>query len=170
MTLPSPAYHNSVTMMIIQIQEDIIPWDVLFLFFEILLVFPIFPRLSVYDFFSLTGGAGRRRWSFHYRMGPCCGQEKGMIFIAQLNLAHKCMWSVSRKKSALTLVLLIRDMPGWTQICLAFSNSVDPDQLATEKKANWSGSALVVIQYINSYQQSGSSNLIGWQLEMGMAS
>ena len=46
--------------------------------------------------------------------------------------------------------------------------NVDPDQLASE--ANWSASALFVIEYMNLYQQSGSSNLIGWQLEMGMAS
>ena len=50
----------------------------------------------------------------------------------------------------------------------AFSNSIDPDQLASE--ANWSGSALFVIQYVNLYQQPGWSYLIGWQLEVGMAS
>ena len=37
-------------------------------------------------------------------------------------------------------------------------------------EANWSGSALFVIKYVNLYQQSGSSNLIGLKLEMGMAS
>ena len=36
-------------------------------------------------------------------------------------------------------------------ICPAFANSVDPDQLASEE-ANWSGSALFVIQYVNLYQ------------------
>ena len=43
------------------------------------------------------------------------------------------------------------------------SNSVDPDQLASE--ANWSGSALFAIQYMNLYQQSGSStcNLKIWK-------
>ena len=56
----------------------------------------------------------------------------------------------------------------WTRIYPAFANSVDPDQL-TSKKANWSGSALSAIQYVNLYQQSGSSNLIGWKLEVGMA-
>ena len=50
-------------------------------------------------------------------------------------------------------------------MCPAFANSVDPDQLASEE-ANWSGSALFVIQYVNLYQQSGSSNLICWQLEV----
>ena len=54
-------------------------------------------------------------------------------------------------------------------ICLAFANSVDPDQLASSE-ANWSGSALFVIQYVNLYQQSESRNLIGWQLEVGMVS
>ena len=49
------------------------------------------------------------------------------------------------------------------------ANSVDPDQLASEE-ANWSGSALFVIQNVNMYQQPGSSNLIGWKLEVGVAS
>ena len=34
----------------------------------------------------------------------------------------------------------------------AFANSVDPDQLAS-KEANWSGSALFDIQYVNMYSQ-----------------
>ena len=41
-----------------------------------------------------------------------------------------------------------------------FTNCVDPDQLASEE-ANWFGSALFAIHYVNLYQQSGSSNLIG---------
>ena len=52
-----------------------------------------------------------------------------------------------------TLVLLNPDMS-------CFANSVAPDQLASEE-ANWSGSALFVIKYMNLYQESGSSNLIG---------
>ena len=64
--------------------------------------------------------------------------------------------------ACLTLVLLNRIWP-------AFANSVDPDQLASEE-ANWSGSTLFAIQYMNLYQQPGSSNLIGWKLEVGMAS
>ena len=59
-------------------------------------------------------------------------------------------------------------MSCWTGIYPAFANSVDPDQLASEE-ANWSGSALFVIQYVNLYQQPGSSNLIGWKLEVGVA-
>ena len=47
-----------------------------------------------------------------------------------------------------------------------FANSVDPDQLASEE-ANCSGSAVFVIQYVNLYQASRSSNLIGWKLEVG---
>ena len=53
--------------------------------------------------------------------------------------------------------------------CPVLANSVDPDQLASSE-ANWSGSALFAIKYANLYQQSGSSNLIGWQLEEGVAS
>ena len=51
----------------------------------------------------------------------------------------------------------------------AFANSVDPDQLAAEE-ANWSGSALFAIQYVNLYQQPWSSNLIGWKLEADVSS
>ena len=57
----------------------------------------------------------------------------------------------------LTLVLLNRNMS-----CLW--NSVDLDMLA-----NWSGSALFAIKYVNLYQQSWSSNLIGWKLEICVA-
>ena len=53
--------------------------------------------------------------------------------------------------------------------CPVLANSVDPDQLASEE-ANWSGSAQFVIKYVNFYQKPGSSNLIGWKLEVGMAS
>ena len=49
----------------------------------------------------------------------------------------------------------------WTQIYPTFANSVDQDQLASEE-ANWSGSALFAIRYVYLYQQSGSSNLTGW--------
>ena len=52
--------------------------------------------------------------------------------------------------------------------CPVLANSIDPDQLASE--ANWSGSALLVTKYMNFYQQPGSSNLIGWKLEVGVAS
>ena len=52
---------------------------------------------------------------------------------------------------------------------LPLQTSVDPDQLASEE-ANWSGSALFAIQFVNLYQQPWSSNLIGWKLEMGVAS
>ena len=37
----------------------------------------------------------------------------------------------------------------WTKFCYVFGNSSDPDQLASE--ANWSGFALFVIKYVNSY-------------------
>ena len=53
--------------------------------------------------------------------------------------------------------------------CPVLANSVDPDQLASEE-ANWSGSALFVIKYVNFYQKPGSSNLIGWKIEVGVAS
>ena len=48
-------------------------------------------------------------------------------------------------------------------------NDVDLDQLASEE-ANWSGSALFVVNHLNLYLQPGSSNLIGWAIEVGVAS
>ena len=61
-------------------------------------------------------------------------------------------------KGAWVLTLLLLYMT-----CPVLANSVDPDQLASEE-ANWSGSALFVIKYVNFYQKPGSSNLIGWKL------
>ena len=60
-------------------------------------------------------------------------------------------------------------------ICPVLANSVDPDQLASKEanwslEANWSGSALFVIKYVIFNQKPGSSNLIGWKLEVGVAS
>ena len=52
--------------------------------------------------------------------------------------------------------------------CPVLANSVDPDQWASFE-ADLSGSALFVIKNVNFYQKPGSSNLIGWKLEMGMA-
>ena len=62
----------------------------------------------------------------------------------------------------LTLLLL-------NMTCPVLANSVDPDQLASEE-AIWSGSALFNIKYVNFYQKPISSNLIGWKLEVGVAS
>ena len=53
-------------------------------------------------------------------------------------------------------------------MCPAFANNVDPDQLASE--ANWPRSALFSNKYVNLYQQPGSSNMIGWKLEVGVSS
>ena len=65
-------------------------------------------------------------------------------------------------------VILINPCPAEPRYA-AFANSIDSDQLASTK-ANWSGSALFVINYVNLYQQSESSNLIGWKLEIGETS
>ena len=46
------------------------------------------------------------------------------------------------------------------QMCLSFTNSVDPGLLAFEE-ANRCGSELFVIKYVNLYEQPRSSNLIG---------
>ena len=63
----------------------------------------------------------------------------------------------------------INPCPAEPGYALSLQKSVDPDQLASEE-ANWSGSALFVIKSVNLYQHTWSSNLIGWQLQMGVAS
>ena len=68
----------------------------------------------------------------------------------------------ARVEDLLTLHLL-------NTTCPVLANSVDPDQLASSE-ANWSGSALFVIHYVNFCQKPGSSNLIGWKLEVGISS
>ena len=70
--------------------------------------------------------------------------------------------TLSADEDSLTLLLL-------NATCPDLVNSVDPDQLASEE-ANWSGSALFVIEYVNFYQKPWLSNLIGWKLGMGVAS
>ena len=65
-------------------------------------------------------------------------------------------------KMILTLLL-----PNTT--CPVLANTVDPDQLASEE-VNWSESALFVIKYVNYDQKPGLNNLIGWKLEVGVAS
>ena len=64
--------------------------------------------------------------------------------------------------ASLTILLL-------NKTCPVLENSVHPDQLASEE-ANWPGSALFVIKYVNFYQKLGSSNLLSWKLEVGVAS
>ena len=72
----------------------------------------------------------------------------------------KELWILSEK--FLTLLLL-------NTTCPVLANSVDPDQLASEE-ANWSGSVLFVIKYVNFYQKPGSKILTSWKLEVGVAS
>ena len=52
---------------------------------------------------------------------------------------------------------------------MPLANSIDRDQLASEE-ANLSGSALFVIKFVNFYHKLGPYNLIGWELEVGVAS
>ena len=61
----------------------------------------------------------------------------------------------------LTLVQLNPDMSCLCKQCISRSVGF--------WSTNWSGSALFAIKYVNLHQVSGSSNLIGWKLEMGVA-
>ena len=63
----------------------------------------------------------------------------------------------------------VNPSPAEPPIYPVFANSVDPDHLASEE-ANWTGSALFAIRYMNLYRKPGSSNLIGWKLEVGVVS
>ena len=88
-----------------------------------------------------------------------------MQIVSLENGLHKISFLLSwnnKKKLFLTHLLL-------NTTCPFLANSVDPDQLASSE-ANWSGSALFVIKYVNFYQKLGSSNLISWKLEVGVAS
>ena len=67
------------------------------------------------------------------------------------------------------LYFILLTLPLLNTTCPVLANSVDPDQLAS-KEANWSRSALFAIMYVNLSQQPGSSNLIGWKLQVGVAS
>ena len=77
----------------------------------------------------------------------------------------------------LTLVLMNPDIPCLCTQCRSRSNGfwrsqliwICTDQLASEE-ANWPGSTLFVIKYLYLCQQSWSSSLIGWKLEVGGAS
>ena len=86
-------------------------------------------------------------------------QTSTLPFIQFFLLRHHQVVKLTGLK--LTILLL-------NTTCSVLANSVDPDQLASE--ANWSGSALFVIKYLNFYQKPSSSNLIGWKLEVGLAS
>ena len=85
----------------------------------------------------------------------------------------KCNFLPKDKKELFVLVHLLcplfLTLVLWTWIYPDFANIVDPDQLASEE-SNWSGSTLFAIKYVILYQQHWPSNLIGWQLEMGVAS
>ena len=68
----------------------------------------------------------------------------------------------------LTLVLLNPDISYLYKQCRSRSVGFWRSQLSEE--AIWSGSALFAIKYVILYQQPRSSNLIGWKLEVGVAS
>ena len=66
-------------------------------------------------------------------------------------LSYLELWVGARKgrenKHASLLTILLQNTT-----CLVLASSVDPDQLAFED-ANWSGSVLFVIKYVNFYKK-----------------
>ena len=91
------------------------------------------------------------------------------LFKVDEQMHPRALYSRARISSK-TLLCLFLTILLLNKTCPVLTNSVDPDQLASEEEANWSGSALFVIKYVNFYQKPGSSNLIGRKLEVGMAS
>ena len=79
----------------------------------------------------------------------------GIFFFSDSQFVVESSLVFHHSVEMLTLILL-------NQTCPTFANSVDPDQLDSEE-ANWSGSALFAIKYVNLFQQPGLSNLIGWK-------
>ena len=96
--------------------------------------------------------------------------KKNIMWIPPLICSYDCIciycWFKSRKYwhfyATCNPSLAEHNMP-----CL--SKQCNSRSLASEE-ANWSGSALFAIKDVNSYQNPGSSNLIGWKLEVGVAS
>ena len=70
-------------------------------------------------------------------------------FRKHLNIKKAKMLQSPVVQSIVHLIcLLMKNLSCWTWIYPAFANSVEPDQLASEE-ANWSGSALFAIKYVN---------------------
>ena len=92
-----------------------------------------------------------------------CVKKKGTILLMQTVCIKITAWDkvvTVQLGWCLTLVLLNQDVS-------CFANSVDPDQLVSRSQLIW---IFTVIKYANLYQQNVSSNLIGWKLEVGVAS
>ena len=97
----------------------------------------------------------------HVRIYEKCRNPDQIVRLHSLPrkcVIHVCSYLPRHIYLPLTLVLLSPDI---TCIC---------KQCGSRSVGFWSGSALFVIQYVNSYQQTALSNLIGWQLEIGVAS
>ena len=73
-----------------------------------------------------------------------------MTRLLDLQEMSSCIFSEKKKKKKNQNIVCSSCLPlsCWTRIYPAIANSVDPDQLASEE-ANWSGSALFAIKYVN---------------------
>ena len=77
--------------------------------------------------------------------------------------------STCRHRKTLTLLHMCKD-------CMNLDREFNPSlaehvmPCLNKQCRSRSGSALFVIKYVNFYQKHGSSNLIGWKLEVGVAS
>ena len=107
----------------------------------------------VWVYFGRREGEGRRG-----------GKAKGVKLVA----VHHCILSTELPASCWLVFYWWRYTYGCSTFYFFSPRAINPC-LAQPEEANWSGSVLFVIQYVNLYQQTGSSNLIGWKLEVGVA-
>ena len=110
-----------------------------------------FLHLSIYNNFECFVLAVWNNWHFSglqmTKMHLLCFR-----YISESSFLLGALHSRSKFANCLDLTLLLL-----STTCPVLANCVDPDQLASEE-ANWSGSALFVIQYVNLYQQPGSGS------------
>ena len=106
-----------------------------------------------------------KHWSWFQRQEREFKQKnykKWILTLVLLNPDRSCLCEQYRSRSVGFGII-------WYEFTYLMGNSADPDQLATSE-ANWSGSGLFPIKYVNSYQQSEPLNLIGWKLKVSVAS
>ena len=122
---------------------------------------------------------------------PFLNQQKGenkrrkyqMIKPPRKNVAdsacifHTCpkvvKWSCSNfriSKASRHEVWMFAQVSKFINPSLAEQNMPCLSKQCRSRSVGWSGSALFVIKYVNFYQKPRSSNLIGWKLEVGVAS
>ena len=99
-------------------------------------------------------------WSISMKLGGWAGIQTCDSWIRCQTLYWLHYWAPHESGKFISACIIWRDfyvikynatsqlLSCWTRIYPAFASSVDPDQLTSEE-ANWSGSALFAIKYVN---------------------